>query len=302
MRSTAQDDGTVQRGPPSYRPIFMMHGLGVSADWDCGAMAGWVKQAHPGTATYPIALYEDWPASATALDIQIQKVAEYIRKEVNATPALFVDGYNLVCHSQGALICRILAQYMDDHRIHTIVSLAGPQLGVYGSDYFSALRKVPIIERYTYEDIYEFAYTELAQKTLSVANMWSDPVHHDEFVRKATFLAVYNGLTSNLGNAARRANFVRLEKAVFLTGIPSQGDWDGGLEPYFSGVFDYFADGNRTLRVPMKSQYVYTADTFGLRTLDEAGKLVTDAVPNISHRAWVADQSVFTQYILPHLV
>ena len=39
----------------------------------------------------------------------------------------FHQGYNLLCHSQGALVCRVAVQVMDHHRVVNFISLAGPQ-------------------------------------------------------------------------------------------------------------------------------------------------------------------------------
>ena len=54
-------------------------------------------------------------------------VKDAIRKLVAADPALYADGYHLVCKSQGALTCRCVIESMDDHKVDTFVSLAGPQ-------------------------------------------------------------------------------------------------------------------------------------------------------------------------------
>jgi len=280
----------------------MMHGINDNAKSEWSSVVQWVEDAHPGTPTYPIAMFENSPASWTNLPLQIKDIAKYIRKEISANPALFANGYHLLCHSQGGLVCRALVQYMDDHQVHTLISLAGPQMGVYGPAFFDFMKKIPGLQLVTYRTVHAFAYTLLAQDTLSVANMWNDPMHVDKLVQSRTFMAVYNGLTNDRGNLARKANFVKLQKAVFLTGIPETGDYDGGIEPACSGVFDYFRDGSRTEHVPMKSQNIYTADTFGLRTLDEAGKLITTAVPGIGHHRWVDNADVFREYILPHLV
>jgi len=285
----------------SLMPIFMMHGINDNAKSEFTNMASWIQEAHPGTATYPIAMYENSPDSWAPLQVQLEQIARYIRKEVSSKPDTFSKGYNLVCHSQGGLLCRTLVQYMNDHKVHTLVSLAGPQMGAYGPAFFDFLKKLPAVRSFTFESVYKIAYTALAQKTLSPANMWNDPMHHDALLSSATFLALYNGLTSDSGNASRKSNFARLQRAVFLTGIPQEGDYDGGIEPACSGIFGYFRDGSRTQTLPMKSQEIYTADTFGLRTLDEAGRLVTEAVPGVGHHAWVDNVDVFRKYILPHL-
>ncbi|KNC70931.1 hypothetical protein SARC_16537 [Sphaeroforma arctica JP610] len=64
---------------------------------------------------------------------QAEGIKQYIRATIAAdTTDSFSAGYHLVCHSQGALTCRAVVETMDDHHIHTFVSLAGPQMGIYG--------------------------------------------------------------------------------------------------------------------------------------------------------------------------
>ena len=48
------------------------------------------------------------------------------------------------------------------------------------------------------------------------------------------------------------------------------------------------------------SQY-YIKDTFGLRTLDEAGKTHIHVVPGVEHLHWPINHKVFINYILPYL-
>jgi palmitoyl-protein thioesterase len=283
----------------------MMHGIDDNAKSEFTSMCEWIEKNHPGTPTYPLALYEDAPASWTNLDVQVKHIAKHIREIATNNS---YDAYHLVCHSQGGLICRALVEDMDDHKVHTLVSLAGPQMGVYGPGFFDFLQKIPLLRNITYEDISVVAYSVPGQ-LISVANMWNDPMHQGHFLSANNFLPLYNGLNDDAtGNARRKANFLRLQKGVFLTGVGtkySPADYDNGIEPARSGVFDFFKEGTRwsdQVYVPMKEQTIYTEDTFGLKTLNEAGKLITQAVHGIGHHTWVDNETVVEQYILPHLV
>merc|ERR1712144_126410 len=96
-------------------------------------------------------------------------------------------------------------------------------------------------------DLGNMPYTKLLQKTSSVANMWNDPLHHDLFVEKNKFLAVYNGLTNRTDpnvtskeNARRKSNFVRLRKACFLVGDFGANPYEGGIEPWPSAILGYY--------------------------------------------------------------
>lgn len=286
----------------SYLPVFMMHGVDDNAKSEFTSMTQWLQTEHPGTETYPIAMYEDMPGSWVDLNVQVTKISAYIRKTADEQQ---MSGYHLVCHSQGGILCRAIIEDMDDHRVHSFVSLAGPQMGVYGPAFFDFMKTIPIIkflQNATYQDICAVVYNSAGQ-LISVANMWHDPVHEDLYLKGNSFLPKINGQTDDAeGNARRKANFLRLEKAVFLTGTVDGSDYEGGIEPDLSGVFSFFKPGSRTEMVSMKEQQVYVEDSFGLRSLDEAGKLVTKVVPGVSHHMWVDTEEVVKEHIFPHLV
>merc|ERR1712178_205225 len=60
-------------------------------------------------------------------------------------------------------------------------------------------------------------------------------------------------------------------------------------------------EGSTTEFIAMEDTPEYIGDTFGLKTLKESGRLITKAVPQASHAAWVADFTVVKENILPHL-
>eukprot|EP01049_Picozoa_sp_SAG25_P005499 SAG25_NODE_379_length_8822_cov_7.896366_8_plen_308_part_00 len=248
-------------------PIFMLHGVSSGA----GEMATIqrVAAAHGITAT-SLPLYEGKVDSLAPLHRQVQGVVSAIRARVAANASLYARGYNLVCKSQGGLICRCVVEEMDDHRVHTFVSLAGPQMGVWGQQFFAQAHFPAALRNLTANEVWRVAYTAPLQDTLSVANMWNDPHQQADFLEHNKFLPLYNGLKAPAATIARyKHNFLRLQQATFCVG--SGSPYDGGIEPWQSGAWG-FVDGSaegagRT--VPMSQHQVYTADTFGLRTLDE---------------------------------
>jgi hypothetical protein len=152
---------------------------------------------------------------------------------------------------------------MDGHQVSTLVSMAGPQLGVYDPAFFEFFPER--LGELTLEEIYRIAYTEPLQRSLSVANMWSDPYHVSSYLAGNSFLPKYNGLVEHDDMARFKENFLSLDKAVFAVGSqPSGATYDGGIGPWESGVFGYL-DPQGAL-VGMEGQEVYEGDTFGLRT------------------------------------
>jgi hypothetical protein len=275
-----------------------MHGLGeqVSSFY---SLCNWIKKAYPGTETYLITVFQGKESWASLLR-QVPVVADFIRKTVQKDPQLFENGYNLVCHSQGALICRCLVEYMDDHAVHTLISMAGPQMGAWGDHWnFNAGGLEGLVIK---ADLSGLIYSQLLQATNSVANLWNDPLHQNQFLHGSKFLAIFNGLTDDVqGNARRKQNFIRLQKACFFVGNYGPTPYEGGIEPWQSGVFGYYKPGSITEYNTMYNTTEYINDTFGLKTLEETGRLVLGTPDHVAHWQWVGDSNVARQWILPHL-
>lgn len=53
--------------------------------------------------------------------------------------------------------------------------------------------------------------------------------------------------------------------------------------------------------MPMEERDVYMNDLFGLKTLDEANKIIKLTVPGVHHLEWHKTLKVIDNYILPFL-
>jgi len=276
----------------------MMHGLGTGVE-DFDQLAPLIEREHPGTVVHVIPLFQ-LKESFKALQTQVETVSGYIRAVVQQEPQTYSRGYNMVCFSQGGLLCRAMIEDMDDHNVHTFITMAAPHMGVYGSEFFTKAIHGKAWQKFSLHNVWMVAQTWVMQATLSLANMWHDPFHTSRDPHN--FLPKYNNLGNDAaGNAKRKANFVRLKKAVFLAGQMGGSHFDGGIEPSRSGVFDYYKEGSNTEFTPMKEQPIYIQDTFGLRTLDETGRLEIHNPYAVWHRDWVSRPDVGLKYILPHL-
>ena len=89
----------------------------------------------------------------------------------------------------------------------------------------------------------------------------------------------------------------RLEKAVFCVG--SGPSYDGGIEPWQTGAWGQWDAGQKTM-LNMTQQDFYINDTFGLKTLDESGRLITTIVPGASHSDWTGNEDLIKKWVLPH--
>lgn len=283
-------------------PVFIMHGLRQRAA-DLSWLQEWIEEAAPAIRIIPVTIFEDL-RSFEGLHSQLHALMAFIRDSVAREPEAFMDGYRLVCHSQGALLCRCLCEEMDDHNIKVFVSLAGPQNGVYGDpEYWTKYLPSPLGGgNFEAGDPSELLYGAFLQRTFSLANMWHDPYGEENFIHYNTFLPVYNGLTEDTaGNERRKGNFIRLEKAVFMGGFFENDTFDGAVKPSSSMLFGFWKSGGRDDYQPMREQKLYVEDTFGLRTLQESGRVQLIIAPQVAHNDFVFKKDVALEYVIPNL-
>lgn len=138
--------------------------------------------------------------------------------------------------------------------------------------------------------MYLVAYTSLGQD-ISVGNMWRDPNHLDKFLDDDKFLPKYTEKATD----EMKANFLKLNNAIFCVG--SGPAYDGGIEPWQTGAWGSVVNGKM---LNMTQRDFYINDQFGLKTLDESGRLKLTIVPDVSHNDWTGNEDVIRKYVLPH--
>merc|ERR1719499_2495149 len=120
--------------------------------------------------------------------IQLERMKPFVENIISKNATLYENGFNLVCHSQGGLLCRCLAQYWTGHKIRNLISLAGPQMGVYGKEFITDnvpfTKHLPRLDDLIENHIYEIFDSKAFDKYLSVADMWHDPYHEDDFLKR----------------------------------------------------------------------------------------------------------------------
>lgn len=173
-------------------------------------------------------------------------------------------------------------------------------MGVYGEGFLSGFP--PSWKNRTVENAWKLAYEDEIQRVLSPANLWHDPHHEREYVEGNLFLPKslnLDGKVERNVTEERKRNFLGLNRAVFLVGKFETTTYDLGIDPWFSGVFDYYDGQGRV--VDMTEQAFYVRDTFGLKSMHESGRLVRRAVPGVLHDDWLYDPYVVRHFVLPYL-
>jgi len=211
-----------------------------------------------------------------------------------------VTDYNLVCHSQGAVLCRAYLQTNPSHTAQTFVSLAGPHMGQFGLT-GEVERYLPALRNVTRQDAYKILYTEKVQSFFAVANYWRDPFHYTAYQSSVPFLTHFNNETNsqeNPGASQYKSNFIKIKKAVFLGSSA-----DEIIEPPTSSLFEFWSTSSSVYElVPMEKQTIYTSDLFGLKTMVQDGRAHVIHVPNVHHMDWMYNSKLTPLYIIPYLV
>jgi len=269
----------------AYLPVIMYHGIDGSQN-DFNPMMANIQKTHPGTINISLPLF-DGVGSYDNMQKQVEHVTAYIQN-ITQNNVDFENGWHLMCHSQGGLVCRGVIENWTGHNINTYISLAGPQMGQYGSD-------SPVLYNFTTDEAWLVLYTREAQKHFSVAGYWNDPYHQKEYLKHCEFLPYLNNILTSQYSDQFKKNFLALKKVALLG---SSGD--GVIQPWESTMFSYWdSKGNM---VYMPDQQVYTEDTFGLRTMNETGRLVMNFPPGVYHTQWLSNFSLYQTYIEPLLI
>lgn len=302
-------------------PVFFFHGLTRNA-----SDGGNLKEAFAAQGRVLVALsFASNEKSRESMHKQIPLAIEQIRSIV-ASDDRFKNGYIFMGHSQGAILARAVVEEMDDHQVHTLIGLAGPQAGLfYGSQavelgslgwFFKNLGpEVLPTDAFDYESYRadpstwrgkfqrDFAKFLLEHKELqdkfSFANFQRAP-SVDDWLASNTFLPKMNNLNKcesaadNADQKRRKDNFLKLRAAHFFIS-PS----DGAVTPWQSSIFGRYNEVSTIDEIEAKFEDFkivdmcdtaeYVGDTFGLKTLDKRGGLHLHVAPNVPHDGWFMD-------------
>lgn len=262
-----------------YKPVIVMHGINDDAK-GMTTMVEFIQDAHPGTEVYNVDAFNNLDSFVNMWE-QVDGVQKLIDPFIsNAT-----EGVNLLCYSQGGVLCRGFLESFADHNVKTLISLSSPQAGQFGDTvYFDFF-----FPNLTRDEFYLICYSDYGQD-ISFCDYWNDPLQQDGYEKYCKFLYPLN----KGENAAYKTNFLALENLVLIGGPD-----DGVITPWQSSHFGYY---DKQLNVqPYQNQSFYINDSFGLKTLDREGRIHVYEVAGVEHVHWHINKTVFDLYIEPWL-
>jgi palmitoyl-protein thioesterase len=114
----------------------------------------------------------------------------------------------------------------------------------------------------------DIAYTLASQSLLFQIDYFRDPMRVSTLAyKKFSQLAQWNN-EGDAPNATYKANFVKVERFILV-----KAEKDTMVFPSEGEHWGHFADNSLTKVLPMRQTHWYKSDLFGLKTVDEAGKI-----------------------------
>jgi len=255
----------------NLRPVVLMHGLLAGSEAMSHAQE-WIAQDYPGMYIKNIEIGD---GRTDSMFMQINKQVESFASQVLADPKL-KNGFNLIGHSQGALISRAYIERYNNPKVYNYISWAGPHGGQYG---------IPELNEYCPDYlcpwlndfmslISEGAWTETwMQDNVAFATYWKDPFQYSDYLKYSSFLADINNEKPQK-NSTYKQNIMSLNSILLIYSTEEEI-----VVPTTSPTFAFFKLGQESEVIPLRNTDQYVQDWLGLQTLDKNNKLFIQSVP-----------------------
>lgn len=204
-----------------------------------------------------------------------------------AADANLKDGFNCIGFSQGNSVCRGYIHKYNDPPVKNFLSVHGTVSGVAGfpncdpdGDMGAVCKEVALL-------CGDLAYTQTSQNTLFQLDYYRDPYRVNTTAYKRTSqLAQWNNEGREF-NQTYKDNFIKVERFVMI-----KANNDTMIYPNEGEHWGHFADQSLDQVLAMEDTDWYQQDLFGLKTVDEAGKIVFNST-NGDHLQFSDDDLVW---------
>lgn len=276
-------------------PTMLVHGFNN----DASSMADTEKIVNtycPGTYTQKAEL---GCKGYWSLEIQAEKLA----KEMNSE-GKFKKDCNIIAYSQGTLVARYaLEKGLIKPLVHSLILLAGPQLGVCGApgewddNIDKKLKKYIKIEPLNFleKEAYKFFHNNnvLPQLPLSVLEMWHEPTQEEEYLDHNRVLPYLNG---EVEHEYRDAYADNLGKTKIIASFSAENETV--VEPKESTKWEYW-DKKRSRILKLEELKVY--DGLKINELGNHQFQRFPPVPGATHSNIHKNKALFVSTIMPLL-
>lgn len=237
------------------RPVVIMHGLGEKYnDAFIERFISNFKAKLPGVYVTTIDVASGFLSVLEDMNLQTTMLYHHIRNDPKLS-----RGFNAIGISQGGLMMRTYIERYNDPAVYNFISLSGPQAGI-GQCPNDKLRTLcEIMTANPYLD-------PLSEP--SAVGYWVPINRKASFVMFNKFLADINN-ERPIKNMKYRENMISLNKYVIMMALN-----DTTVIPKESTHHGFWEWNNKGTLITMEETDGYKGDWIGLRTLNEANKIV----------------------------
>ncbi|CAG0912437.1 unnamed protein product [Notodromas monacha] len=247
-------------------PIVIWHGLGDSCcnPLSMGGVVRMLKRHVPDAYILSMRIgsniAEDIDNSYLKnINDQIEMACDTIRND-----SRLANGFHAVGFSQGALFMRAIAQRCPSPPIRNLISVGGPQQGVFGLPRcLGSSNQLCELARRVLD---HGAYVQWVQNSLVPAQYWQDPFHLDAYRKYSSFLADINN------ERERNESYVRnLGQVGNLVLVMFNND--SVVQPRESEWFGFYDAGQDKKVHSLQQSALYVEDRLGLKQMEAEGRL-----------------------------
>jgi len=257
-------------------PTVTAHGMGDSC-WEPG-FASVTRGIARKTGSYAVCVPTAGNIITDTIDGYLKNMdasVDYFAAKIRANSKL-AGGFNAIGFSQGNSLIRGYIQKYNDPPVNAFISVHGTVMGVAAFPAcFQQEKPLGLLCKALAEFLGNLAYLPLAQDVLFQADYYRAATKvSSEGYLKHSQLAQWNNENPATANATFKANFAKTNKFIMVKAAkdtmvyPNEGEWWGAME-----------DGEYGKALSMKETKLYQQDSFGLKTADEAGKIVFESTP-----------------------
>ena len=276
---------SVDGSPTAKKPLPLMvvwhaAGGGTSAELTENTVASLKKY---GAQVKLIQIGREEEELDIALHMQMEKQVMNACRQLTNDPEL-KNGFALIGLSLGGTAVRALAQMCPALNITDVISMCGPQQGIFGIPSCSSIEGIfsDICEKLN--NVKEAAASispefdtpsiftpvmNAVKDNYTLISLWVDPTAPpppaDNFM---------NLINNKLETKFPKENLLKIQRLIAV--------WcskDTIMKPKQSPMFGYFKDGSITEVIPYNETDLYTEDYIGLKELDEQGRYIPVECP-----------------------
>jgi len=224
------------------------------------SLAKSVSDAYPGMYSISVNVANGFESYVTPMWQQVDAFAAIVQND----PKL-ASGFNAAGLSQGGPVVRGYIQKYNNPPVHNFVSICGVQGGEFNCP--REFQEIPFLCDYFLKDPYSVFGGGI---TLAFSDYWVDSLNMTQYLAENKFLVPLNNQQRDpsLHNATFKTHFSSLNHLVLIEAVN-----DTVIYPAVSEQFGGYIDGSMHVTYKYTTWPPYTSDSFGLRSLDEAGKV-----------------------------